>query len=114
MIFKKRIGHRKKVLAVLISTAILFVFCINTICFAGKINFLKVRGKVIKIGDTADRTFTILKKSDIVNQTVGKDPNNPNSLLVIKNYRVRGLKFTIYFARPQDPGPYKIIKIVEE
>lgn len=111
MTLRRRIDHQKRVLPILITT---IIFCISVACFAGEVNFLKVRGKTIRIGDTADQIFTVLKKSDMVNQTVGKDSNNSNSLLIVKNYQVKGRKFTIYFARVQDPGPYKVTKIMEE
>ena len=111
MILRRRIDQQRRVLRILIIT---IIFCISVACFAGEVNFLKVRGKMIRMGDTADQVFTILKKSDMVNQTIGKNPNNPDSLLVVKNYQVNGKKFTIYFARVQDPGPYTIIKIIAE
>ena len=106
----RKIDHQKRAIPILI-TAI--IFCIAVACFAGEVNILKVRGKAIRIGDTADQVFTILIKGDMVNQTVGKDPSNPNSLLVVKNYQVKGRKFTIYFARVEDPGPYKVTKMIE-
>jgi len=111
MNLRRRIGCQKRFLPLLIATITL---CVSVVCFAGEVNSLKVRGKTIRIGDTADQVFAVLKKSEMVNQTVEKDPNNPNSLLVVKNYEVKGKKFTIYFARVQEPGPYKIIKIIEE
>jgi hypothetical protein len=111
MDFRQRIVPRKSFLLILITTITLYV---AVACFAGEVNFIKVRGKTIGIGDSADQIFTILKNDDMVNQTVEKDPNNPNSLLVIKNYQIKGRKFTIYFARVHDPGPYKVTKIIEE
>ena len=111
MNLRRRIGRQKRFLPILIATITL---CVSVVCFAGEVNSLKIRGKTIRIGDTADHVFTIFKKSDMVNQTVGKDPNNPNSLLVVKNYQVKGRKFIIYFARVQDPGPYTITKIIAE
>jgi hypothetical protein len=50
----------------------------------------------------------------VVDQTVEKDPNNPNSLLIVKNYNVKGMKFTVHFARVEDPGPYRIVRIVTD
>jgi hypothetical protein len=81
---------------------------------AGEVKSLTVRGKTIKVGDTSDHVVTILKSNDIVNQTVSKDPSNPNSLLVIKHFKVKGKNFTIHFGRIQDPGPYKVIKIIAD
>jgi len=80
MDLRRRIDRQKRILAILITTIML---CFSVACFAGEVNSLKVRGKMIRIGDTADRVFTILKKSDMINQTVRKDLNNPSSLLVV-------------------------------
>ncbi len=84
------------------------------VSYAGEVTSLSVRGKKIKIGDTADQIFSVLKQDDMVNQTISKDPNNPNSLLVIKNFEVEGKTFTIHFIRVEDPGPYKVVKIVAD
>jgi hypothetical protein len=78
-----------------------------------EVNSMIIRGKTIKIGDTADYVFKILTNADLLSQNVSKDPNNPNSLLAIKNYEADGQKFTIYFSRIQDPGPYKVVKIIK-
>jgi hypothetical protein len=104
----------RKQLTVISNLIAIIILCVSVICYAGEVNSLKIRGKTIKIDDTGDQVFAVLKKSDMVNQTVSKDPNNPNSLLVVKNYNVKGKKFTIYFARVQDPGPYKVIKITTD
>ena len=74
------------------------------ISHAGEVNSIIVRGKTITINNTADQVFAVLKGRDVVNQTMKRDPNNPNSLLVVKTYRVKAIKFTVYFARVQDPG----------
>jgi hypothetical protein len=111
MDLRQRIVQRKSFLLILITTITL---CVAVACFAGEVNFIKVRGKTIGIGDTADQVFAVLKNGDMVNQTVEKDLDNPNSLLVIKNYQIKGRKFTLYFARVHDPGPYKVTKIIEE
>ena len=86
----------------------------TVISYAGEVNSIKVRGKTVAVNDTADQVFGVLKGSDMVHQTVEKDPNNPNSLLVVKKYKVEGKKFTVYFARVQDPGPYKVVRIVTD
>lgn len=81
------------------------------VSYAGDVDSIKVRGKIVRVNDTADEVFEILTKSDMVDQKVQKDPNNPNSLLIVKNYNVDGNRFTLYFARVQDPGPYRVIRI---
>ena len=87
MNLRRRIVRQKRFLPILIATITL---CVSVVCFASEVNSLKIRGKTIRIGDTADQVFTILKKNDMVNQTVGKDPNNPNSLLVEGTRGTRG------------------------
>ena len=74
---------------------------------------VSIRGETIKIGDTSDQVFKILKDSDLMSQDISKDPKIPNSLLVVKRYEVNGQKFTIHFSRIKDPGPYKVIKIIK-
>jgi len=98
--------------------------CLATLCLitaivlcavvanAGEVSSIKVYGKTIRIYDTADHVFAVLKESDMVSQTIQKDPNNANSLLLVKNYKVKSMRFTLYFARVEDPGPYKVIRII--
>jgi hypothetical protein len=81
------------------------------VSYAGEVSSIKVRGKTIQMNDTADQVFAVLNGSDMVDQTVQKDPNNSNSLLVVKNYKVEGKRFTLYFARVQEPGPYRVVRI---
>ncbi len=106
------ISWQRKLLAMLLASIIMF-FATGT-CFAGEVISIKIGENLIKVGDTSDQVITMLKPGDMVNQTVEKDPNNAASLLVIKNYQVKGKKFTLYFARVQDPGPYQVIKIIED
>lgn len=87
----ERIAHQKSFILILIT---IIVFCVAVACFAGEVTFIKVRGETIGIGDTADQVFAVLKNDDMVNQTVEKDPNNPNSLLVSKDYEIKGRKFS--------------------
>jgi hypothetical protein len=93
---------------------IAFIVLGTVVSHAGEIKSINVRGGIIKINDTADHVFEILNKSDMTDQKIQKDPNNPNSLLVVKNYNVNGQRFTLYFARVSDPGPYKVIKILTD
>lgn len=81
------------------------------VSYAGDVASINVRDKIVRVNDTADEVFEILTKSDMIDQKVQKDPNNPNSLLVVKNYNVDGKRFTLYFARVKDQGPYRVIKI---
>lgn len=99
-------------LPILLASTIMF--SATGACFAGEVASIKFLGKLIKIGDTSDQVITVLKPKDMVNQTVGKDPNNPASLLVVKNNKIKAKKFTLYFARVQDPGPYQVIRIIED
>ena len=80
--------------------------------FASEVNSVTIRGQKIKVGDTADQVFGVLRQSDLVSQDVGKDPRNPSSLALTKNYKVDGKTFTVSFARVVDPGPYVVTKIV--
>jgi hypothetical protein len=108
MTLRRRIDHQKRVLPILIIT---IIFCISIVCFAGEVDSLKVRGKTIKIGDTADDIFETLKPADSKKKDIGPDPNNPQSLLVTHQYEVAGKSFSLTFARTTDPGPYRLIRI---
>lgn len=99
---------------IVIQTLIPAIVLGAVVSYAADVASIKVRGKAITINDTADQVFEILKESDIVDQEVRKDPNNPNSLLVVKNYKVNGKIFTLFFARVQDPGPYRVIRITAD
>lgn len=79
---------------------------------AAEVTSLQIRGKSIKVGDTADHVFSILKKDEMLKQDVGRDPKNPNSLALMKHYKAEGKSFTLAFARVRDPGPYVVTKIV--
>jgi hypothetical protein len=89
---------------------IVFLYC-SVICYAGQVNFLKVRGKTIKIGDTADNIFQTIKPSDSKKKNIEPDPNNPRSLLVTHFCEVEGKSFSLTFVRTTDPGPYRLIRI---
>jgi uncharacterized membrane protein len=107
-------GYMKKSLRLLVVLLSAFAILWPVLSYAGNVKSLNVRGKTIKNGDTADYVISILKKSDMVKQTVSKDPNNTNSLLIVKYYNVNGKGFIIHFARVEDPGPYKAVKIITE
>lgn len=72
---------------------------------------ISVRGKTIRIGDTADDIFKTLKAADSKKKDVGPDPTNPGSLLVTHHYEVDGKSFSLTLARNPDPGPYRLIRI---
>src|SRR5580658_9710958 len=72
---------------------------------------LRIRGKTIRVGDTADSVFETLKPADSKNTEVRPDPSNPQSLLVTHDYEVEGRAFSLTFARPADPGPYFLLRI---
>jgi len=104
----------KRRFRLLVTLLTVFAIFWSMLSYAGDVKSLSVQGKTIKIGDTADYVISILKKSDMVNQTVTKDPTNQNSLLIVKNYKVKKQSFTVHFARVQDPGPYSVTKIIVE
>jgi len=108
MNLRRRIDRQKGILTILITTIML---CFSVACFAGEVNSLKVRGKMIRIGDTADNIFQTLKPSDSKKKNIEPDPNNPRSLLVTHFYEVEGKSFSLTFARTTDPGPYRLIRI---
>lgn len=73
-----------------------------------------VLGKgIIKVGMVSDDFIEIVSTNEIVNQIVDSDPKNPNSLVVRKDCRVENKEFTVILARNPDPGPYRIISILE-
>lgn len=96
---------------VVIHALIVSVVLYTSVSYASDVASIKVRGKIVRVNNTADEVFEILTKSDMVDQKVQNYSNNPNSLLIEKNYNVDGKKFTLYFARVQDPGPYRVIRI---
>ena len=109
MDLRLRIVHQKSFLLLLITTITLF--WLLPPCFAGEVNFIKVRGKTIGIGDTADDIFETIKPTDSKKKNVKPDPNNPRSLLVTHACEVEGKSFSLTFARTTDPGPYRLIRI---
>jgi hypothetical protein len=78
---------------------------------AAEVASIQVRGKSIKVGDTADYVFSVLKKDEMLKQDVGPDPKNPNSLALTKYYTADGKSFALSFSRQRDPGPYVVTKI---
>jgi len=100
---------RALVRAVLIGVTPLFLPLLSA---AADVASLQIRGKSIKVGDTADYVFSILKKDEMLKQDVGRDPKNANSLALTKYYKADGKSFSLAFARQRDPGPYVVTKIV--
>lgn len=86
-------------------------FALTTHAGAKDTTSVSARGKVIKVGDTADSVFAVLKKEDMLEQDVGKDPSKPGSLLLTKRYNVGTNDFTLTFARTTEPGPYVVTRI---
>ena len=78
---------------------------------SAEISSISIRGKTIRIGDTADDIFKTLKPADSKKKDVGPDPANPGSLLVTQHYEVEGKSFPLTLARNPDPGPYRLIRI---
>ncbi len=80
--------------------------------FPRVIRHIRVRGKSIKVGDLADDIFEILKPEDTLKMEIARDPNNPQSLVVTRYYRVEGKVFALMLKKLKDPGPYRLEKIV--
>lgn len=93
----------------------IFIFLAFTIFITSAIfaepSSIKVRGKTIRLGDTADEVFKTLTPADSKKKDVGPDPSNPQSLLVTHHYVIEGKTFSLTFARTTDPGPYRLIRI---
>ena len=102
--------YQERILSFLIAS---IIFCISVACSAGEVNSLRVRGKMIRIGDTEGKVSKILIKN-MVDQIEEADPNNPDNLVVQNNYQIKKKRFTIYFGRQNDQGPYKVTKIITE
>ncbi len=74
-----------------------------------KVASIAVRGKQIRVGDTADAVFEILKSKDrVMRPTVESDPKDAKSLKVTQHYRVEGKRFDVVLSRPEATGPYKV------
>ncbi len=96
----------------IISTLTILI-ALSGLSFAGEVKKIVIQDIYwIEIGDTADRVFSILDKSDVVSREQKKDPYHPGSFIEIKYYKVEGKSFTIHFARVLDPGPYEVVKII--
>lgn len=78
---------------------------------AAEVDQIRVRGKIVHVGQTADTFFSIVKPSDVTNQTVGEDPGVRNSLRVSKNVEVEGKQFAVTLVRQNYSGPYVIESI---
>lgn len=72
---------------------------------------IRVRGKTIRAGDSADDIFKTLNQADSRKTDVGFDPTHPGSLLVTHHYKIEGQYFSLTFARNHDPGPYRLVRI---
>jgi hypothetical protein len=70
-----------------------------------------VRATTIRVGDSADDIFKTLEPADSRKTDVGLDPAHPGSLLVTHHYKIEGQSFSLTFARNQDPGPYRLVRI---
>jgi hypothetical protein len=74
-----------------------------------KVASIAIRGKQIRVGDTADAVFAILTSKDrVMRPTVESDPKDAKSLKVIQHYRVEGKRFDVVLSRPEATGPYKV------
>ena len=76
------------------------------------ISQITVRGKRIKVGDLADDVLKVLKPEDTLKLEIAHDPNNPQSLVVTRYYRLEGKVFALELKKAKDPGPYRLEKII--
>ncbi len=76
------------------------------------ISQITVRGKRIKVGDLADDVLKILKPEDTLKLEIEQDPNNSQSLVVTRYYRIEGKVFALELKKAKDPGPYRLEKII--
>ncbi len=82
--------------------------------FAQEVKSIKVNGKTITIGETFDNVLTKIPNKYMVSQSSpSPDPINPNSFILTKKYNVNGFKFDLVVGRREDPGPFRIRKIVK-
>jgi hypothetical protein len=72
---------------------------------------LKLPRGTIRVGMTSDDFIKVLSAKDMVSQTVERDPDIRDSLVVRKIFRAGGKHFIVALARIQDPGPYRITSI---
>jgi hypothetical protein len=72
---------------------------------------IRVRGKTIRVGDSADDIFKTLEPGDSSKTDVGLDPTHPGSLLVTHHYKIEGQSFSLTFARNHEPAPYRLVRI---
>jgi hypothetical protein len=72
---------------------------------------IRVRAKTIRVGDSADDIFRTLEPADSSKTDVGLDPAHPGSVLVTHHYKIEGQSFSLTFARNQDPGLYRLVRI---
>jgi hypothetical protein len=77
---------------------------------AAETTSIRVRGRTLRIGDTADDIFKTLKPADSKTHGVEPGATRPGNL-VTHHYEVEGTSFSLTFARNPDPGPYRLHRI---
>lgn len=78
-----------------------------------EVNSIKIKNKLIKVGDSADHVFAILKPEDKLKDVdVIKKSNESVGLKIIHHYRVDGKIFDIILTLPNENGPYRVKKIM--
>lgn len=77
-----------------------------------EVNSITIREHKVKIGDSVDQIFGVLRQGDLISQDVGKDSKNPSSLALTKHYKVGGVTFSVSLAHVVDPGPYVLTGFV--
>ncbi len=87
---------------------------LTTFVFAQEVKSIKVNGKTITVGETFDNVLTKLPNKYMVSQSnPSPDPINSNSFILTKKYNVNGYKFDLIVGRREDPGPFRIRKIIK-
>ena len=94
--------------------ALLFLILLPMHMFAQEVKSITVNGKTISVGDTYDSVLTKIPNKYMTSQSSpSTDPVNSNSFIVTKKYNVNGLKFDLIVGRREDPGPFRIRKIIK-
>ena len=93
---------------------VLMLILLTNLVFAAEVKSIKVNGKTVKVGETFDNVLTKLPNKYMISQSnPSPDPTNPNSFILTKKYDVNGNKFDLIVGRREDPGPFRVRKIIK-
>jgi|GEM_PF-615142 len=81
---------------------------------AGEVDYIAVRGKTIKVGDSIEHVYQVVKPTDQIAQDTTKGQGT--DLLVTKYYKVDTTAFSITLVRVENPKPIRVTvtKIVRD